>query len=84
MIEVSPPAYDDEGNQVDTTTVILNQEQIQDIVNCSSRVVYADRMWGGGDDETLPELMEGLAELDEALTSYSVIEELDDELLDQE
>ena len=74
-MEFSLPVYDEDGNQVDTTTVELNQEQLQDIVNCSARVVYADRVWGGGDDEALPELMESLAELDEALTSYSVIED---------
>lgn len=81
-IEIALPVYDDEGNQVDTTTVFLDQEQIQDIVNCSARVVYADRIWGGGDDDTLPELMDSLAELDEALTSYSVIEELNDEVVE--
>lgn len=74
-MEIALPVYDDEGNQVDTTTVYLNREQVEDIVNCSARVVYADRIWGGDDDEILPELMEGLAELDEALTSYSVIED---------
>ena len=74
-MEFALPVYDNEGNQVDTASVTLNQEQLQDIINCSARVVYADRVWGGGDDATLPELMESLAELDEALTSYSVIED---------
>lgn len=81
MIEVALPVYDDEGNQVDTTTVFLNQEQIQDIVNCSARVVYADRVRIGMEIEIQDEvLLHMLGELDEALTSYSVIEEINDEV----
>ncbi len=76
MIEVALPVYDEDGNQVDTTTVILNQEQIQDIVNCAAEVVYADRLCDGDYDN----LHHTLAELDEALTSYSVIEDANDEV----
>lgn len=81
MIEVALPVYDDEGNQVDTTTVFLNQEQIQDIVNCAAEVVYADRVRIGMEIEIQDEvLLHMLGELDEALTSYSVIEEINDEV----
>lgn len=70
-MEFSLPVYDEDGNQVDTTTVVLNQEQLQDIINCAAEVVYADRL-NDGDHENLYHM---LAELDEALTSYSVIED---------
>jgi hypothetical protein len=74
-MEIALPVYDDEGNQVDTTTVELNQDQIQDIVNTAAQLVYADRKWDGGENADGIDVQILLGELDEALTSYSVIED---------
>jgi hypothetical protein len=77
-IEVALPVYDDEGNQVDTTTVELNEDQIADIVNTAVQVVYADRRRQAAMIELEDEsLLETLDELDEALFSASAIEEHD-------
>ena len=73
-MEIALPVYDDEGNQVDTTTVNLTQEQIEDIINTAARVVYSDRQWNWEID-AMDGVMSAIAELDEALTSYSVIED---------
>lgn len=75
MIEISLPVYDNTGIQVDTTTVMLNREQVEDIVNCATQVIYSDRLRQDVgimiDDESL---LQSLAELDEAMTACGAIE----------
>lgn len=80
-IEVALPVYDDEGIQVDTTSVYLTRDQVEDLVNAAAAVTYADRRVNetmGVSEDDNDSLGQALAELDEALVSYSVIEEIDE------
>lgn len=74
LIEVALPVYDACGVQVDTTTVELNEDQISDIVNCAVQVIYATRKDATMMTHETMVASQEIAELAEALDSYSVIE----------
>lgn len=75
-IEVQLPVYDNDGNEVGSTTAILNADQINDIVNQAVRVIYAVRTHDEiPSNDSQEELAVSLGELEEALEAYSVIEE---------
>lgn len=74
FIDIALPVYDDAGVQVDTTTVSLSQEQIEDIINTAVQVVYATRKDATMMTHETMVASPEIAELAEALDSYSVIE----------
>lgn len=74
MIEVALPVYDACGVQVDTTTAKLTLEQVEDIINTAVQVVYATRKDATMMTHETMVASQEIAELAEALDSYSVIE----------
>lgn len=77
-IEIELPVYDDEGIVVDTTIAIMNNDQIQDIIAQSIEVIYAMRKYQANDCQgDQQDINDAMAELEEALQAYSVIEDDD-------
>ena len=74
MIEVALPVYDAAGVQVDTTSAKLTAEQVEDIINTAVQVVYATRKDATMMNHETMIASQEIAELAEALDSYSVIE----------
>lgn len=73
-VTVSLPVYDNDGNVVDNATAILDDDQVSDVVAQAVQLIYDFRR--SGRDHT--SIDEGLVmELEEALTSYSLIEDGD-------
>ena len=74
-IEITLPIYDGD-DIVDRTSVVLTDEQVEDVVNCAVNLVTAMRKCASLADmgAMMEELEWHIGNLDESLTSYSCIE----------